>query len=70
MGKCCWCDGPVPSPGDTCSFRCYEMWYAWYEQTAHIVQGNKLLILRDCETPPKDLEEQPWYARVREGKEA
>ena len=67
--KCVWCDDPVPKDGDTCSFHCYEMWYAWYERTAEIVGGSKLLFLRECEQTPKPLDEQPWYRRMMDGKE-
>jgi len=45
------------------------MWYAWYERTAEIVGGSKLLFLRECEQVPNPLDEQPWYRRVMDGKE-
>lgn len=68
--KCLWCGDPVPQHRDTCSFQCYILWYAWYEQQARIIQGARLVQLREDEAVPNDLDQQPWYARVLEGKEA
>ena len=64
MARCCWCDGLVPSEGQTCDIDCYALWYAWMAlHTSFVVvtPSGSVVSLAEGENPPLDLEFQGWY---------
>ena len=62
---CPWCEDPVASEGQTCSFDCYVLWFAWHwdhEDAVVVTPSGRLVALEENQTSPLDMPFQPWYA--------